>query len=120
MRTCPPTAWPVFRFGGLYNRNRARAEALAKEYGIGEVFDDLPKAIAAAGPETIFDVALPASMFAGVLRQLPEGAHVLLQKPMGESLAEAREIVRICRERKLRARSIASSALRPLSWPPGI
>ena len=88
---------------GLYNRTAERAQALADEYGVDKVFTDLNAAIAAAPKETIFDIALPASMFAGALRRLPEGSHVLIQKPMGENIAQAQEIREVCRERKLHA-----------------
>jgi predicted dehydrogenase len=88
---------------GLYNRTLGRAKELADEYGIEHVYDDLDEAIAAAPANTIFDIALPASLFADALRRLPEGAHVLIQKPMGETFAEAREILDVCRERRLQA-----------------
>lgn len=92
-----------FPVWGIYNRTRSRAEVLASEYGITRVFDDLDAAIAEAPENIIFDLALPASMFADTLRRLPEGSHVLIQKPMGEDLAEAREIHAVCRERGLHA-----------------
>lgn len=88
---------------GLYNRTRPKAEALASEYNIANVFDDLQEALAAAPPDTIFDLALPASMFADTLRLLPEGSHVLIQKPMGEDIGQAREILEVCKDRKLHA-----------------
>ena len=72
-----------FPVWGIYNRTRPRADALAAEYGISHVFDDLDAAIAAAPENVIFDLALPASMFADTLRRLPRGSHVLIQKPMG-------------------------------------
>jgi predicted dehydrogenase len=92
-----------FPVWGLYNRTRGRAEELAREYGIANVFDDLAQAIASAPEDVVFDLALPASMFPETLRLLPRGAHVLIQKPMGENIAEAREILAVCRERGLRA-----------------
>jgi predicted dehydrogenase len=92
-----------FPVWGLYNRTLAKAEELAAEYGVPRVFDDLADAIRQAPPEIIFDLALPASMFADTLRMLPEGSHVLIQKPMGENIAEAREVLAVCRERKLHA-----------------
>lgn len=92
-----------FPVWGIYNRTRSRAQALADEYGIERVFDDLDVALAAAPAEVIYDLALPASLFADALRRLPHGAHVLIQKPMGESLAEAREVLEVCRERGLHA-----------------
>jgi len=92
-----------FPVWGLYNRTRERAAALAKEFGIAHVFDDLDAALAAAPTDVIFDLALPASMFADTLRQLPHGSHVLIQKPMGENLQQAREVLAVCRERGLNA-----------------
>lgn len=92
-----------FPVWGIYNRSRPRAESLAAEYGITHVFDDLDAAIAASPEDIIYDLALPASLFADTLRRLPRGSHVLIQKPMGETLAEAREILAVCRERDLRA-----------------
>ena len=92
-----------FPVWGIYNRTRPRAEALAAEYGIPHVFDDLDEAIAAAPENVVFDLALPASMFADALRRLPRGSHVLIQKPMGEDLRQAREILEVCRERGLNA-----------------
>lgn len=99
---------PAYRLAGfpvwaIYNRTRSRAEPLAVEYGIGQVFDDLETAIAEAPENIIFDLALPASMFADTLRRLPRGSHVLIQKPMGEDLAQAREVLAVCRERDLHA-----------------
>jgi len=92
-----------FPVWGFYNRSRARAAQLAAEYGIPHVFDDLDAALVAAPKDTIFDLALPASMFADALRKLPPGSHVLIQKPMGETLAQAQEILQVCRERNLQA-----------------
>jgi len=92
-----------FPVWGIYNRTRTKAVALASEYGIPHVFDDLDTAIREAPADVIFDLALPASLFADALRRLPHGAHVLIQKPMGEDLAQARKILEVCRERGLHA-----------------
>ncbi|MBU3666762.1 MAG: Gfo/Idh/MocA family oxidoreductase [Chthoniobacterales bacterium] len=92
-----------FPVWGMMNRTVSRAEALAKEYGVSEVFDSLDKMVAKAPDDVIYDLALPASMFVEALRTLPDGSHVLIQKPMGENLEEAREILRVCREKGLRA-----------------
>ena len=92
-----------FPVWGLYNRTRDRAAALAREYGIANVFDNLDAALSAAPADVIFDLALPASLFADTLRKLPKGSHVLIQKPMGENLQQAREVLAVCRERNLHA-----------------
>ena len=93
-------SFPVW---GVMNRTRPRAEALAAEFGIPNVFDSLEAMVAAAPEDVIYDLALPASMFAEALRKLPDGAFVLIQKPMGETMAQAEEILEVCRAKGLRA-----------------
>jgi predicted dehydrogenase len=44
---------------------------------------------------------VPAKSILSILPQLPDGAAVLLQKPMGDTLAEAVEILKICRSKGL-------------------
>jgi predicted dehydrogenase len=87
----------------LMNRTLERAQALAAMYGVKKVFRTVAEAVANAPFNPIFDLALPASMFADTLSQLPDGAHVLIQKPMGETLAQAKEILAVCRQKKLNA-----------------
>ena len=58
------------------------------------------KVFAAANENAIFDIALPASAIIEVLQKLPIGAAVLLQKPMGSSLAAAKEIVALVESKK--------------------
>jgi predicted dehydrogenase len=92
-----------FRVTGIYDLEAQRAETLAARYGIPRVFQTLEDAAAAATPDTIFDVAVPASSSADVLRWLPEGHGILVQKPMGEDLAQARIIRDLCRAKKFTA-----------------
>jgi len=63
----------------------------------------LEDAVNNAPPDAIFDVATPPSAFLEVLKHLPEGRGVLIQKPMGECLAQARQIRDLCRAKKLTA-----------------
>ena len=51
--------------------------------------------------DAVFDVAVPGSAISDILRAMPAGRAVLIQKPMGEDLAQAREIMDICREKRL-------------------
>jgi predicted dehydrogenase len=99
---------PAYRKAGfpvaaLVDVNREKALGLAKQFGIPHVADTIAEAIRYAPPDAVFDVAVPAKMIAGILPQLPDGAAVLIQKPMGETLAEAVEILKICREKGLTA-----------------
>ncbi|HWY30502.1 MAG TPA: Gfo/Idh/MocA family oxidoreductase [Candidatus Acidoferrum sp.] len=99
---------PAYRKAGflvdvLVDHRFDRAQTLAAEYGVKNVFNTVAEAVAKASQEAVFDVALPARAFIETLQQLPDGAHVLIQKPMGETLAQAREILELCRRKKLHA-----------------
>jgi len=92
-----------FKVVGLFDLDRPRAAALAHDFGIERVYATLQEAIRNAPPRAVFDVAVPASAILQVLPHLPDGAAVLIQKPMGESLVEAREILDLCRRKSLSA-----------------
>lgn len=81
--------------------HRGRAEELAEAYGIPQVHTDLAAAVAAAPTGAVFDIALMPDQFARSLEALPDGAAVLIQKPFGQDLAEARELLDICRRKSL-------------------
>ena len=90
-----------FPVAGLYDVNRSAADETAAAFDVETVFRSLADACAHAN--TVFDVAVPGDQIAGILEQVPHGAAVLIQKPMGQDLADARRILRIARERRLTA-----------------
>ena len=99
---------PAYKLGDfkvwvICDKVKKYAADLASTYQIENIFDSAAEAIAAAPQDVIYDIALPASISARILTLLPDGAHVLIQKPMGESLQQAEEILRICRDKKLHA-----------------
>ena len=80
-----------------------KASRLASAYNIPHVFTDLRQAIRFAPQDAVFDLAVPANAQLECLPLLPDGAAVLLQKPMGETLAEAQAILDLCRRKQLTA-----------------
>jgi predicted dehydrogenase len=86
---------------GLFDLNPDAASRTAQQFGIATVFDRLVDACAHS--DAVFDLAVPGDQILGVLRELPVGAPVLIQKPMGESLGAARAILDTCRDRGLSA-----------------
>jgi predicted dehydrogenase len=90
-----------FPVAGIFDVNAKASAERAAAFSIPRVFESLDEA--ASMREVVFDVAIPPENIAGVLERLPVGAAVLIQKPMGRDLADARRIVLICRERELRA-----------------
>ena len=111
---------PAYRKSGLpvaaiVDRDVERARALAAEWGIAHsgagLRDVLPKL---SGP-VVFDIAVPASAVPEILPEIPRGAAVLIQKPLGETLEQAEAIVALCRERELNA-----AANFQLRWAPNM
>lgn len=89
---------------GLFDIRLEAATRVAERFGIATAYSTLTEACqAGAASAAIFDVAVPGDQVLGVLRCLPEGSAVLIQKPMGEDLPRARDIYDMCRERKLTA-----------------
>lgn len=85
---------------GVFDLDTAQAAVVAERSG-AKVFATLAEAVAQEG--VVFDLALPPAALPAVLRELPDGATVILQKPMGSTLAEASEILRICQSKSLQA-----------------
>lgn len=92
-----------FKVKGIYNKTKSKAEALKNEFNIVEkVYDSLKELIAdGKAHNAVYDLAVPANLHAEILEQLPNGSAVLIQKPMGETLEEAKAILEICRRKKL-------------------
>jgi predicted dehydrogenase len=97
---------PVYRYlnfpvAGIYDIDREAAAERAKEFGLPRVFGTIDEA--AVQDACVFDVAVPPAAIVGILGALHPGAAVLLQKPMGRHLDEARAIVDICEEKRMTA-----------------
>jgi predicted dehydrogenase len=89
-----------FEVAGVFDIDAAKARALAAEFGT-TAFESLEAAIATPG--AVYDLALPPGVHLEVLPKLPDGAAVLLQKPMGRDLGEATAILELCRRKRLQA-----------------
>ena len=85
---------------GVYDLDHDKARAVAGKWDT-RAFETLEEAIATPG--AVYDLALPPAAHLDVLPKLPDGAAVLLQKPMGRDLAEASAILKLCREKSLTA-----------------
>ena len=96
---------PAYRKAGfpviaLMDRDKDKAAALAAERGISHSLGSLAEAVSFAPRDAVFDIAVPASELVHILPDLPNGATALIQKPMGETLPEARRIRDICRAKR--------------------
>ncbi|ATN35647.1 oxidoreductase [Rhizobium sp. ACO-34A] len=96
----PAYAKGGFPIAGLYDPDYEKARSLADKWGVA-AYASVEEA--AAVENAIFDLATPPAAHAKVLSALPDGAPVLIQKPMGSDLAAATEILKICRAKNLKA-----------------
>jgi predicted dehydrogenase len=86
---------------GVFDLDRRRAAVLADDFHLPRVFTTLEQALAVE--DALFDVAVPADAVLGLVRALPRGSAVLVQKPLGRDLPEARRILAVARRRRLTA-----------------
>jgi predicted dehydrogenase len=89
-----------FPVAGIFDVNHAAAVERAAQFNVPRVFDSLEEACTA---DAMFDVAVPPNQIAAILDKMRPGSAVLIQKPMGRNLADARRIVALCRQRTLTA-----------------
>ena len=88
---------------GVTDIDGARARALAADFAIPQVFSSLADACAVLGTSVVYDLAVPPHAIVQILPDLPDGAAVLIQKPMGTDLEQARAIRNLCRDKGLKA-----------------
>jgi predicted dehydrogenase len=92
-----------FDVAGILDVDQAKAQRTAQAFSISTVYASLAAAVSDAPPDAVFDIAVPAFAVLDILPHLPDGAGVLIQKPMGENLAGARVIRDLCRAKHLKA-----------------
>lgn len=88
------------RIAGLVDIRRESMEAIRSRFNLGDVVmeTDLTKAIAATGARAVFDCTVPSAHPEITLEALAQGCHVLGEKPMAESLKQARNMILAARK----------------------
>ena len=98
----PAYAKAGFQVKGIYDPNLERAAQVAKEFGIPSICRSLTELLEnAQKQQAIIDIAVPAAEILNILDKIPDGSAVLIQKPMGEDLQEARKILSISNQKNL-------------------
>ncbi len=97
---------PAYRMAGfnvlaMTDTDPRRAQELAQRFGSRVVSSVSDLVSLSRESPVVYDVAVPASAILSVLEQLPDAAAVLIQKPLGEELAEAQQIVDLCHRKRL-------------------
>ena len=86
---------------GIYDPIMDKAIKCATDFGIKKVYKDLADAL--EEEDVIFDIAVPPSVLLYIVRVIPKNSICQFQKPLGNSLEEAREITKIVKEKKITA-----------------
>src|SRR4051812_47805340 len=92
-----------FEVAGITNRTKARAEKVAAEWNIPNVYESVADAVAGAPSNAVYDITIMPEQFVQTLEQLPDGCGVLIQKPMGDYFWQSKEILQVCRRKHLAA-----------------
>lgn len=90
-----------FYVAGITNRTRARAEKLAQAFDIPRIYNTVKEAVADVATDAVYDLTIMPEQFVETLNQLPDGAAVLIQKPMGDYFWQSKEILTVCRRKNL-------------------
>ncbi|SFH24784.1 Gfo/Idh/MocA family protein [Pedobacter insulae] len=92
-----------FNVHGIVNRTRERAEKLANAFDIPNVYHTVEEAVSLAPENVVYDLTIMPEQYLETLTKLPDGSTVLIQKPMGDHFEQAKEILQLCRDKKLKA-----------------
>ena len=90
-----------YQVAGVFDVDRERAENLKQDWELPAAYPSLAAAVEENGASVVYDLATPPDTIADILEELPKKSIVLIQKPMGASMEDARRIRQIARERDL-------------------
>ena len=88
---------------GGYDANADRARMMQQTFNLPVLYDSLADAFARAPQDAVFDIAVPGWTILDILEQIPPNRAVLIQKPMGDTLDQAKAILKLCRAKNLTA-----------------
>jgi predicted dehydrogenase len=86
---------PDLRIVGLADLDPARAKERAVEFGLKDavIARDVQDVVDKSHPDLLFDIVVPSARHEVVSTGLAAGCHVLSEKPMAQTLDEARDLV---------------------------
>ncbi len=85
---------------GLADLDSARVQAVAERHGLQNAVQssDVAKLLAQTRPDLVFDLVVPQARHAVVSAALAAGCHVLSEKPMAETLDQAKDLIARARD----------------------
>jgi len=100
--------YPAYKIAGFdviggFDIDPSRAKMMQEKFSIPKIYSSIKELVQDAPHDVVFDVAVPGDAILDVLRQLPDGSAVLIQKPMGENLTQAEVLLLLCRQKNFAA-----------------
>ena len=95
----PAKKLPNVELVGLVDLAEENAKAQAEKHGLDvSTGTDLQSALDALEPDIVFNCTVPAAHFEVTKTSLRRGCHVFSEKPMADTMSEAREMLRVAAE----------------------
>ena len=87
---------------GFVDLNPEAARNRADEFEVDDVWigDDLAEAIDTLKPDAVFNCTIPAAHYALSKLALEKGCHVLIEKPLTETVEQAKELIALAEEKQ--------------------
>ncbi len=92
-------AHPHVELAAVQSRERAKAEKIARDFGARQACTSVEKLLAISGLDAVIVSSTPNVHYAQARAALERGLHVLIEKPMTFTAAEARELVTLAAQR---------------------
>jgi predicted dehydrogenase len=92
---------PAAELVAVQSRERAKAEKIARDFGAKHACTTVEELLAIPGLDAVIVSSTPNVHYAQAKAALERGLHVLLEKPMTFTVAEARELVKLAARKKL-------------------
>ncbi len=90
---------PSFEIAGLVSRTPDRRAALAAELGGVQQFNDFDLALKTTKPDVVSVNTYPDTHKEFAIKSIEAGAHIFIEKPLAETVADAQEIIRQAEEK---------------------
>ncbi len=91
---------PDAELAGVQTRERVKAERIARDFGVKHACTRVEELLALPGLEGVIVSTTPNVHHAQAKAALERGLHVLVEKPMTFTVAEARELVELATQKK--------------------